>query len=301
MHYQELLLLRAARKTGVLEAVGAGAGTPAVVAAETGVTERAARIVLEAMAEQGYLANDENGYELTDETLGFVDKTDVRSMGSAPFRIDCGENWIRLPETMRTEEAPERSDDWTVDYVGSMADTDPTIVRSTVTAAVHRKPDAERVLDAGGGSGIFSEEFAGRGFDVTLFEKPEVAELDLDLPDSVELVGGDLTEELPDGFDLVFGSRLAHNLSPEENRRVLANAYDALEPGGAVVLTDYLRDHFEGAALFGAHIFAQTGSGETYPEAKFEDWFREAGFEDFEVRDVPGTHQQAITGYRPRD
>jgi SAM-dependent methyltransferase len=327
MDYREALLLWAARETGVLDAVVTSAETPAEVAEETGVTERSARIVLDAMVELGYLEEVESKYEITNRALGFVAKADVRSIGTVPHVLDSVERWIQLPETMRTGEPPDPesvSEDWTANFMGAMASVDDATVRASVTAAVHRNPDAERVLDAGGGPGIFAKEFVRRGFDVTLVDRPEVIDIDRRFleREPIELVEGDITdaEGLPTAtgkFDLVFCSRVAHGLSSEENQRFLAHAFDALEPGGWVVLTDKVRDRADdgertdgsrsstdssvGAALFGAHMLAQTEAGDTYTEAQFADWLGDAGFEDAEIRDVPGTQLQAIAGRRPDD
>jgi SAM-dependent methyltransferase len=319
MDYREALLLWAARETGVLEAVVTDAETPADVAASADVTERAARITLDAMAELGYLevvagADAEGGetanrYEITNRALGFVAKADVRSVGSVPHTLDCVDRWIQLPETMRTGEPPapeSASDEWTTNFMGSMASADDAAVRASVTAAVHRNPDAERVLDAGGGPGVFAKEFVRRGFDVTLVDRPDVIDIDRRFleHEPIELVEGDITEGLPGrggGFGLVFCSRVAHALGPDENRRFVSHAYDALEPGGALVLTDTVRGRAEDAALFGAHMLAQTESGDTYTEAQFETWLRDAGFEDVTIRDVPGLGQQVIAGRRPGD
>ncbi|WP_135826842.1 class I SAM-dependent methyltransferase [Halorussus ruber] len=332
MDYREALLLWAARETGVLEAVTTDAETPAEVAESAGVTERAARITLDAMAELGYLevvagahAEDDERpaakqYEITNRALGFVAKADVRSIGSVPHTLDCVDRWIQLPETMRTGEPPapestaensagekSASDEWTTNFMGSMASADDAAVRASVTAAVHRNPDAERVLDAGGGPGVFAKEFVRRGFDVTLVDQPDVIDIDRRFleHEPIELVEGDITEGLPgggdDGFGIVFCSRVAHALGPDENRRFASHAHDALEPGGALVLTDKVRGRAEDAALFGAHMLAQTENGDTYTGAQFEGWLRDAGFEAVEIRDVPGFDQQVIAGRRPGD
>ncbi|WP_135805776.1 methyltransferase [Halorussus marinus] len=303
MDYREALLLRAARESGVLAAVTTDAGTPNAVADRAGVTERAARITLDAMAELGYLESVDGEYEITNRALGFVAKADVRSIGPVPHALDCVERWIRLPETMASGEPPEPPAEWTTNFAGAMASVDEALVRACVTAAVHRNPDAERVLDAGGGPGAFAAEFASRGFDVTLFDRPDVIDIDRKLleHEPIELVEGDATESLPAGFDLVFCSRVAHGLGPDENRRLLANAYDALDPGGAVVLVDSLRGRADGAALLGAHMLAQTERGDTYTEARFTEWLEAAGFESIEVRDVPGTDRQVVAGRRPTE
>lgn len=302
MDYRELCLLWAARKTGIVDAVMFHAGTPEEVAAETDVTERSARITLSAMAELGYLETVDGEYEATNRALGLFAKTDVRSIGTVSHQMDCLDRWFSLPETMRTGTPPEHSDSWTTNFMGAMATVDETTVRSAVTEAVHEHPEAERVLDIGGGPGSFSTEFARRGYEVTLLDQPDVIDIDRTFleREPVTLVSGDATDDLPAGFDLAFCVRVAHALGPEKNRELVANVYDALDPGGAAVFIDHVRGRTDGAAMFGAYMLAVTENGDTYTADQFREWFDDAGFETFEIRDVPGTNQQAIVGHRPR-
>ncbi len=298
MDYRELMLLRAARETGVLDALVSSADTPEAVAAETGVTERAADVTVRALVDLGFLAEVGDAYEPTNRLLGFLTTTDVRSIGSLPFRLDCLERWIDLPETMRTGEPPEPPENWTAHYMGSMRSTDDATVRAAVTAAVHAAPDAERVLDVGGGPGTFAEEFARRGFDVTLFDRPEAIETveGLLAATPVDLAAGDALESLPGGDDVVFVSRVAQALGPGEVRRLLRNARDALAPDGTVVLVEYLRGESEGAAVFAAHMLAQTENGDVHRRADYREWLAEAGFADVNVDAIPGTELYAVYG-----
>lgn len=300
MDYRELHLLWAARETGVLEAVTTKVGTVEEVAAEAGVTERAARITLSVLEERGFLKRVGGEYEITNRALGFVAKADVRSIGSVPHQLDCLERTLALPETMRTGEPAPRPDEWTVNELGAMAATDEATVRACVTAAVHERPDATRVLDVGGGPGRFAAEFARRGFEVTLFDRPEVVEVDRPLleHEAVDLAAGDFLAGLPTGFDLVFCSGVAHELGPAANRRLLGHVRDALEPDGAVVLTDYVRGRSDFAPAVAAEMLALTAQGDVYTEAEFGDWFEDAGFERPRVEDVPGTELQSIAAGR---
>lgn len=303
MDYRELLLLRAARETGVIDAITTKTGTVSGVAAETGVTEHAARVTLGVLADRGFLELVGDEYEITNRALGLLAKTDVRSIGPLPHQLDCLDRALALPETMRTGEPPAEPEHWTANFMGAMASADEATVRACVTAAVHERPDADRVLDVGGGPGTFATEFARRGFDVTLFDQPDVIDLDerhLE-HEAVDLVAGDVLDSLPSGFDLVFCSRVAHVFSPDENRRLLENVHDALDPGGVAVLTDYVRGRSEFAPTMAAHMLAQTGTGATYTADEFTEWLADAGFDDPRVADVPGTDLQAIVGGRSID
>lgn len=299
MDHEERLLLWAAREMGVLEALLTEAGTPKEVADATGVTERAARIVVRALSDYGYVEHVGDDYEPTNRALGFLTKTDVRSIGSAPHALDTLSQWFALPETMETGEVPDRPENWTRNFMGAMASVDARTVRASVTAAEHARPRPERVLDVGGGPGTFSREFVRRGADATLLDRPEVIEVVSPLLESepVDLVSGDALEELPSGFDLVFCSRITHVFGPEENRRLFGNCYEALSPGGAVVCTDFVRGRSSRAPAFAVNMLAQTENGDTYTEEEYRDWLIEAGFERAEIREIPGTGMQAIVGH----
>lgn len=300
MEHEERLVLWAARETGVLDALLVDADTPHDVAEATGVTERAARIVVQALSEYGYFERVDGGYEPTNRALGFLTKTDVRSIGSAPHALDTLSRWFALPETMETGEVPDAPEDWTRNFMGAMAAVGSQTVRASVTAAEHVRPRPERVLDVGGGPGAFSREFARRGATVTLLDRPEVIEA-VSPPlasEPIELVPGDMLSDLPSGFDLAFCSRITHMLGPEGNRRLFANCYDALEPGGAVVCTDFVRGRSPRAARFAVNMLAQTENGDTYAEGEYRDWLSEVSFEGVEIHEIPGTDLQAIVGHK---
>jgi precorrin-6B methylase 2 len=302
MDYRELLLLRAARETGMLDALASSADTPEAVAAETGVTERAAEVTVRALAEMGLVEQVGDAWEPTNRMLGFVATRDVRSVGSLPHRLDCLDGWIALPETMRTGEPPERPDDWTRHHAGSLASLDDATVRACVTAAVREHPDADRVLDVAGGPGAFAREFARRGRDVTVFEQPEMAaEARRNLAaEPVSVVAGDARRALSQGFDLAFVARTLQALGPDDGRAILDRVADALDPGGTVVVVELLRARSAGAAAFAAHMLALTEAGDVYSEGTLREWLEDAGFADVRTAAIPGTDLFAVAGDRPR-
>lgn len=301
MDHRELLFLRAARETGVLDAVVTTANTADEVAAEAAVTDRAARVSVDALCDLDFLHRTDEGFEPTNRLLGFLSKTDLRSVGRLPHELDRLEDWIALPETMRTGDLPERPANWTRNRLGAAAARDEGEVRAAVTAAVHEHPDADRVLDVFGAAGGYAREFARRGYDVTLLDRQDV--LDADEPllehEPVALEPGDPLEGVPGTYDLAFCANAARTLSPADNRRLLAALHDAVEPGGTVVLVDVLRDHADDAGLVAAEMLATTRDGGVYGEADFGEWFSEAGFDHPRVSDVPGTGVQAVAADLP--
>lgn len=300
MDYQVLMLLRAARVNGVLDALATSPSTPAAVASETGITGHAARTTLDALTDQGFLQQDGDEYEATDRLQRLV-TDDVETMSSLAFRLDGLDRWIALPETMRSGEPPASPTDYTKHYMGAMSNVDEPTVRACVTAAVREHPEAERVVDMGGGPGKFATEFVRRGREVTLVDRPSVIEIDEQLlaDESISLVAGDIRESVPGEHDLAFCSRVVQTLSPEENQRLVQSAYDALAPGGSLVLIEVVRGYSPAAPTYRATMFAQADSdGDAYPETQYREWFDQAGFENVRIESVPGTKYQVVAGDR---
>lgn len=300
MNYRELMLLRAVRENGLVEVLATSPSTPDEIATETGITDRAAWITLEALVDLGFLTVDGEVYEATDR-LRRLHTDDVDEMSSLAFRLDGLERWIELPKTMHTDEPPAPPDGYTDHYMGAMSNVDETTVRACVTAAVRECPDAERVVDMGGGPGEFAKEFVERGHEVTLVDRPDVIDTDERVLDEepITLVAGDIREAVPGEHDLAFCSRVFQTLSPDENRRVLEATYEALSPGGSIVLIELVRGRSPAARMFGATMLAQADSdGNTYTESQYREWFSEAGFENVRVSDVPGTKYHTVAADR---
>jgi len=298
----DVFLLWACRETGVLDELLDGPKTAAEIADRTEVTERAAGITLDALADMDYVEQSEGEYVPTDEIRAFDPDTPPLARGMLPHRIDSLENYMALPETMRTEEPPEPTEEGFLNFVGGMAVVPDTVVRSGVTVAEHAHPRPDRVLDVGGGPAKFSREFARRGADVTLLDRGGV--IDIVRPSvseayGIEWVGGDATESLPQGFDLVFSGRMTVSLSLDEVQRYFGNAYDALEPGGTFVCMEHVRGRAEVAERFAAHMMSMAGSGNTKTEEQYRTRLDRAGFVDVAVREVPDTDFQAMIGHRP--
>ncbi|SFR35446.1 methyltransferase domain-containing protein [Halogeometricum limi] len=298
---EELFLLWAARRSGVLDALLDAAGTPSEVAADAGVTEHAARVVVESLSDLGFVRQVGGEYEITNRALGFLAKRDVRSIGRLPHTLDLFDLWVDLPETMRTGEGPERPADWTRNRLGAHAATDDARVRARVTAAVREAPDAERVLDVRGASGVYATEFAARGYDATLLDESSVVDAvePMLVHRGVRTVAADAPDfAVDDAFGLVFLADVTSGYDAAENRTLLASAFEALEPGGTLTVVDVVRDGST-TAVRGRIRALGVGHGDVYTEATLRSWLESAGFDDVTVSTIPGDDRSLLVAKRP--
>lgn len=296
-----LFAVWACRETGVVDALLDGVSESTAIAEETGITDRAADVVLRALLDLGFVEMQDDEYAPTDRLEVLDTERPVPEKGILPHRLDIFENYQALPTVMQTEAYPEVSDRERRNYVGGMAAIGEPVVRAAVSVAERAHPRPGCVLDVGGGIGRFGREFANRGADVTLVDTPAVVErVRPHLADSdIEVSQGDALASLPSGFDLTFCGRLTVSFSPAENERLFANVYDSLRPGGTAVCTEFLRGRSPVAPMFGVHMLAMSETGNTYDEEQYRSWLDRAGFEHPEITDVPGTDFCAVIGRKP--
>ncbi|HAM35690.1 MAG TPA: acetylserotonin O-methyltransferase [Elusimicrobia bacterium] len=158
----------------------------------------------------------------------------------------------------------------------------------------------ESVLDVGGGSGAYAMAFvrAKPGLRATVFDLPQVAPLTRryisreGLSGRVAVRAGDYEKDpLPKGFELVLLSAIIHSNSPTANIRLLRKCRRSLNPGGRIVIQDFVMNPDRTAPAFGAifalNMLTATAAGDTYTESEIRSWLKQAGFGSIKRRDTP--------------
>lgn len=297
-----LLLLRAARGTGALEALMRTAATPSELCERTDLTERGAETLVDVLEAEGFLQRVGDSYEPTNRSLGFLAKTDVRSIGSLPATLDRLDRGFELTDTLCTDDPRPMDARERRNNLGAKAALDEATVRAVVTEIVRTAPDATQLLEVGGAPGRYAVEFAARGLEVTLTDTPpRLADSKALLAgESVRLLEATTPDTLPEGrFDLVVGIEHASRCAPAVNRRLVERTTDILEPGGSLVLVERLEG--SGATQRAVELLLETDAGRLYDADRYLEWFDACGLEAVAVNSIPGTAFHTITGHRPAD
>lgn len=167
-----------------------------------------------------------------------------------------------------------------------------------------------RLLDLGGGPGTWAVQFvrANPGLHATIFDLPTsrpFAERIIEearLGDRVKFQGGDFTEdELPCCFDVAWLSHILHGEGPDACRKIVAKAVGTLEPGGLVLVHEFILEDTRTSpvfpALFSLNMLAGTPEGRSYSVSELTAMLAGAGAKDIRLLPFTGpTESRVLAG-----
>jgi len=180
-------------------------------------------------------------------------------------------------------------------YSALMSATQPLVAEDILDSYPFRRH--RRILDVGGGEAAFLVAVGARAprLHLHLFDLPPVAARarrrlhELGYAGRSDATGGSfLTDPLPRGADLVTLVRVLHDHDDESSLALLRRAYEALPPGGRLLIAEPMAGvrgaEPVGDAYFGFYLLAM-GRGRARTQAEIASLVRAAGFAD--VRAVP--------------
>ena len=149
----------------------------------------------------------------------------------------------------------------------------------------------KRLLDIGGGSGTYTIAFLKKNPMLTgvIFDLKNVIPLAEErinakgLAKRVELVAGDFYhDDLPRDCDLALLSAIIHQNSPKQNLALYRKIFQALLPGGRLLIRDFVMDesrtHPPEGALFALNMLVNTPGGDTYSFREIKHPLEKVGF-----------------------
>jgi len=170
---------------------------------------------------------------------------------------------------------------------------------AVVEACALKNPKS--LLDLGGGPGTFGLEFTARhpGLRAAVLDLPKALRVTRKIfkekgyaRPPLRLIAGDfMTSSYGGPYDAILASNILHMLSESECKVVMGKAFKALNPGGALIIHEFLLDPSKTspmeAALFSVHMLVHTHGGRAYSGEEFRDLLRSVGCANIRIlRDV---------------
>jgi predicted O-methyltransferase YrrM len=284
------------------------------IALKTGAQKRPLTILLDALSAMGLLLKQEDTYMTEPSAALWLDS---RNPGTTVPMIlhanNLWERWGKLSETVRPDHPQELEADRSLaSFIGAMHVIGAPQAAKIVMAI--QPGTARKLLDIGGASGTYTIAFLkiSSHLQATLFDRVEVVEMARErlqtegLSDRVTLIGGDFYQDpFPPGHDLAFLSAIIHQNSPEQNLDLYQKIYNALIPGGRLVIRDHVlspdRLSPRSGALFAINMLVGTEGGNSYTFEDIAEGLTEAGFERIRLIQPDQRMDGLVEAFRPEN
>jgi precorrin-6B methylase 2 len=294
--FLDIRVLLTAAELDVFSELAAQPWTASEIARKLKVEERPLTVILDALAAMEMLEKQNGRYSCPPKIACYLAASGEESV--LPMLRHHAGMWERVSRLTSIVRGPD-SDNMPAltEEEATRAFIEAMHVRAKVNAEVNvaamETAGAKRLLDVGGASGSYTIAIlkTDPGMTATLFDRPQVVEMARTrleaegLVDRVSLVAGDFdVDRLPQGHDLALLSAIIHQNSPEENVRLYRNVFDALVPGGRLIIRDHVMnpDHTAPAsgAVFAINMLVSTPGGGTYSLSEIRADLEQAGFRD---------------------
>ncbi len=316
-------VVSAADEVGTFAALTTAAKGTAELAAELGVDARALGIHLGMLAALGFVARRDGRWRATAAARTWLHPQAEGYAGPLLKRFALNQPLHeQLLVTLRTGGRAEAYKSASAEWErGEMPPDLAAMITAFMNAhsrasarAVALQPlwrEVGTVLDVGGGSGIFSIEMARAWpqLRATVLEIDTICTEAARYIDAAGVCGqvathaaNMFTQPWPRGHAVHFFSNIFHDWSDDTCRLLARRSFDALSPGGRIVLHEMLMDD-DGCgplpvAAFSLLMLIGT-KGRQYSLPELRGFLEQAGFVDVEASETGGGYYSLVTARRP--
>lgn len=301
--YQRAFALKAAVDLDLFTVVAKGSRTAAEIAKNCNASERGVRILSDALVVMGFLTKSGNSYSVTPDTAFFLDSRSPAYLGLAfkfllhPTQLAHFEHLgaaVKNGGSSDPDNGLAPNDPIWIEFAKGMA---PIMMPAAQTMAgllageLSSRPSA-KILDIAASHGLFGITVAQRlpkahiyaldWANVLEVAKENAAKQGLE--DRYHLLPGSAFDvDYGVGFDAVLITNLLHHFDPSENEKMLKKAHAALNPGGQVLILEFVPNDDRVSppvpAMFGLTMLGNTPKGDAYTLAEYAAMCRNAGLE----------------------
>ena len=295
--YWKSCTLHAGVKLGIFTVLGDDACTSGEVAQEIEGDQRGVEVLLNALTAMNLLERKNGKYANTSLSATFLAAESPQYVGHIIMHHhNLVASWSQLDQSVRSgapvRESSSQSDDaWRESFLMGMFNMAMLIAPRLVKTV--DLSDRRRLLDLGGGPGTYAVHFCLNHprLKATVYDLPTTRPFaqrtiaQFRLTDRIHFEAGNYLEDKIEGsYDAVWLSHILHAEGPPDCRVLLKKAASLLEPGGMIIVHDFiLNDTLDGPpfpALFALNMLLGTPHGRTYSEEQIGDMLSEVGVVD---------------------
>jgi SAM-dependent methyltransferase len=310
-YYWKTCTLHAGVKLGVFTAIGKETLTAEEVAGRLKTNGRALTTLLNALTAMDLLDKSDGRFSNTPASLAFLSKDSPRYLG---FMImhhhHLVESWSRLDQAVLSGGPvagrvsfgdEERRESFLMGMFNIAMTIAPELTKSIDLF------ERRHFLDVGGGPGTYAIHFClnnpqlrGTVYDLPTtrpFAEKTIARFGL--TGRVDFMEGDyLKEDIKGTYDVAWLSQILHGESPDDCRMIVDKTVAALEPGGLIMIHEFILDNtMDGPlfpALFSLNMLLGTDGGQAYSESELMDMLADAGVRDIRRLPFQGPNDSGI-------
>jgi SAM-dependent methyltransferase len=279
--------------------------------------ERGLSMLLNALAAMGLIVKAGEKYANSDASRAFLCLDSPEYVGyMIKHHRRLIESWVLLDQAVKSGKPVGPRSSFSEDQARENFIMGMFNIASRMAPEVAQKVDLSgraRLLDLGGGPGTYAIHFClkNEGLKAAVFDLPTTRPFAtgtierFDMADRIVFIGGNyIDDEITGSFDVVWMSHILHSEGPDNCRIMIEKAVAALEPGGMIIVHDFILDNtMDGPlypALFALNMLLATENGQSYSEQQIMQMLADAGVTDTRRLDYRGpTESGIITGIVP--
>lgn len=303
--FQKSRILLTAIELKIFTILGTHLMTAAEIAEELNYKTEPLERLMNALTALGFLRKTKGKFYNEKHSFKFLAESSDEFIHSLKHLVYIWEKWNNLTDKI-TDEPPEN--ETTEAFINAMH------YRARKQASVFPYlidlKKVNRILDVGGGSGVFSMALmkAKPGIKATLLDLPNVIPIAKSI---IEREGFSEyfqfieesyhTANFGSGYNLIILSAVLHINSAEENKRIIEKCSNALNDGGEIAINEFILSENGtepiDAAIFSINMLVATEKGRSYKFEEISSWLENSGFRNIQLKPA-GNGRGVITAQK---